>query len=127
MRFKNPEAASRLEDRRRREAEAPRLATAVPTLEKLRLECSERNANIVRPEHSHTRHVVVQSAPALFVLPCHDSRCKDGGHDLTVRILAALKSKKERFEGEDACHGVVGSSSCSRVLDYVGVATYQSP
>lgn len=127
MRWRNTEAAARQEDRRRREAEAPRLAEIVPTLERLRLECSERNANIVRPEHTHTRHVVVQSAPALFVVPCHDSRCKDGGHDLTAAILAALKTKKERFTGADACAGVVGSSACSRVLDYVGVATYQQP
>jgi len=115
-----------MEERRRREAEAPRLAAMAPTLEKLRLECSERNANIVRPEHTHVRHVTVESAPALFVVPCHDSRCKDGGHDLTAAILAALKARKERFSGEDACAGVVGSSACSRVLDYVGVATYQS-
>lgn len=123
---RNAEAAARTEERRRREAEAPRLAATVPTLEKLRLECSERAANILRPEHTHVRHVVVQSAPALFVVPCHDSRCKDGGHDLTAAILAALKTRKERFTGDDACSGVVGSSACSRVLDYVGVATYQA-
>jgi hypothetical protein len=126
VRWKNAEAAGRLEDRRRREAEAPRLAATVPTLEKLRLECSERSANIVRPEHTHTRHVIVQSAPALFVLPCHDSRCKDGGHDITQAILTALKTKQERFQGEDACPGVIGTASCARVLDYVGVATYQA-
>lgn len=126
MRYRDPEAASRLEERRRREAEAPRLSTAIPTLEKLLLQCSERSANIVRPEHSHTRHVVVQRAPALFVLPCHDSRCKDGGHDLTGPILAALETKKERFQGQDACHGVVGTAACSRVLEYVGLATYQA-
>lgn len=126
MRWKNAEAAGRLEERRKREADAPRLSATVPALEKLRLECSERSANIVRPEHTHTRHVMVQSAPALFVLPCHDSRCKDGGHDLTATILAALKKKQERFTGEDACPGVVGTAACSRVLDYVGVATYQA-
>lgn len=126
MRWKNAEVVARLEDRRRREAEAPRLASAAPTLEKLRIECSERSANIVRPEHTHTRHVMVERAPALFELPCHDSRCKDGGHDLTAAILRALKTKQERFEGEHACGGVVGSASCSRILDYVGLATYQA-
>jgi hypothetical protein len=126
VRWKNAEVAGRLEERRRREAEAPRLAVMVPALEKLRIEVSERSANIARPEHTHTRHVVVPSAPALFVLPCHDSRCKDGGHDLTARILSALKAKQVRFEGEDACAGVVGSAACTRVLDYVGVATYQT-
>jgi hypothetical protein len=125
MRWKSAEVTERQQERRRREAEAPRLAATVPSLEKLRLEVSERSANIARPEHTHTRHVVVESAPALFVVPCHDSRCKDGGHDLTARILSALKSKQARFEGEDACAGVVGSAACSRVLDYIGVATYQ--
>jgi hypothetical protein len=115
-----------LEERRKREAEAPRLAATIPGLEKLKLEVSERSANIVRPEHTHTRHVMVDSAPALFVLPCHDSRCKEGGHDLTAQILAALRSKQVRFEGEDACPGVVGTAACSRVLGYVGLATYHS-
>lgn len=126
MRWKNSEVTGRLEERRRREAEAPRLAATVPSLEKLRIEVSERSANIVRPEHTHVRHVVVESAPALFVLPCHDSRCKDGGHDLTAQILAALRSKQVRFEGEDACPGVIGTASCARVLGYVGVAQYNS-
>jgi hypothetical protein len=69
---------------------------------------------------------VVASAPALFVLPCRDTQCKDGGHDLTNVILAALRRQKERFEGEDACLGVVGSAGCSRVLGFVAVATYQT-
>lgn len=113
-------------ERRRREAEAPRLAAIVPELEKLRLEVAERSSNIVRPENSHTRHVVVASAPALFFLPCHDSRCKDGGHDVTTEILAALQAHKERFEGEDACTGIIGSASCARVMTYVGIATYRT-
>jgi hypothetical protein len=126
LRWKNSEAAGLIAERRRREAEAPRLAALVPELEKLRLEVVERSANIARPEHTHTRHVVVASAPALFVLPCHDSRCKDGGHDVTTEILAALQARKERFEGEDACSGVIGSASCARVLTYVGIATYHT-
>lgn len=113
-----------MEERRRREADAPRLAATIPTLEKLRLEVLERSSNISRPEHSHTRHVVVASAPALFVLPCHDTQCKDGGHDLTALILAGLRTRKDRFEGEDPCSGVVGDAGCSRVLGYVAVATY---
>ena len=71
------------------------------------------------------RHVVVASAPALFVPPCHDTQCKDGGHDLTDEILAALRRRSGRFAGEDACRGTVGSAGCSRVLQYVAVATYQ--
>jgi len=120
------EAAKRMAERRQREDEAPRLAAAVPTLEKLRLEVMEKSSSISRPEHTHVRHVVVASAPALFVLPCRDTQCKDGGHDLTNVILAALRRQKERFEGEDACLGVVGSAGCSRVLGFVAVATYQT-
>jgi hypothetical protein len=126
MKWRNPEAAGRMAERRKRETEAPRLATMVPTLEKLRLEVQEHSSSISRPEHTHTRHVVVASAPALFVLPCHDTQCKDGGHDLTNEILAALRTQKVRFEGEDACGGVVGSAGCSRILGYVAVAEYHS-
>jgi hypothetical protein len=126
VRWKSSEAAERQQERRKREDEAPRLSATVPGLEKLRLEVSERSASIARPEHTHTRHVVVASAPALFVVPCHDTRCKDGGHDLTARILAALKSKQSKFQGEDACAGVVGSAACARILDYIGFATYES-
>jgi len=113
-------------ERRKRENEAPRLAARAPTLEKLRLEVHVRSSNIARPEHTHIRHVVVPSAPALFFVPCHDAQCKDGGHDLTAAVMAALQSKKERFDGEDTCPGSVGSAACSRVLGYVGVASYRS-
>jgi hypothetical protein len=71
------------------------------------------------------RHIVVASAPALFVMPCHDTQCKDGGHDLTTEILSALRGQKVNFQGEDVCSGVVGSAGCSRVLGYVAVATYR--
>ncbi len=113
-------------ERRRREAEAPRLSETIPSLEKLRLEVVERSSSISRPEHTHTRHVVVESAPALFVMPCRDTQCKDGGHNVTAEILAALRRGMERFEGQDACSGVVGSANCSRILAYVGVATYHT-
>jgi hypothetical protein len=126
VRWRDPKAAGRQEERRRRESEAPRLADTVPGLEKLRLDVLERSPNVARPEHTHTRHVVVDRAPALFVLPCYDTQCKDGGHDLTAEIMAALKAKRVRFEGEDLCPGMVGTASCSRVLGYVGLATYQT-
>jgi len=126
MEWCNAEAAERQAERRRKEDEAPRLATLVPNLEKLRIEVLERSSSIVRPEHTHVRHVVVASAPALFVIPCHDTQCKDGGHDLTAEILAHLGRKRERFEGEDACNGTVGTAPCSRVLGYIAEATYQS-
>ena len=122
----NREATQRTVERRRREDEAPRLAATVPGLQGLRIEVLEHSSNISHPEHSHVRHVVVASAPALFVVPCHDKDCKEGGHDLTQEILAALRQRNARFEGQDVCHGTVGSTGCSRILGYVAVATYQS-
>jgi hypothetical protein len=122
------EVTRRTAERRQREDAAPRLAAAVPSLQGLRLEVLERSSSspsVSHPEHAHVRHVVVASAPALFVMPCHDVHCKDGGHDLTQEILAALGRGNGRFEGKDACHGMVGTTGCSRVLGYVAVATYQ--
>ena len=121
----NREATRRQAELRQREDEAPRLATTVPKLEKLRLEVSERSSSIARPESAHIRHVVVAHAPALFELPCRDAQCKNGGHDLTRDILAALRGGKVRFEGEGGCTGVVGNGACSRILQYVATATYQ--
>jgi hypothetical protein len=126
VKWHRTEAAGRAAERRQREAEAPRLAQIVPTLSTLRLEIQEHSANISRPQSVHTRHVVVASAPALFVLPCHDSQCKDGGHDVTDQILAALRAGQLRFEAEHACQGAVGTVPCSRVLSYVGIATYRA-
>lgn len=125
MRRRDTAAIERMAARRRREDEAPRLTARVPKLEKLRLEVLEHSSSISRPENTHTRHVVVSSAPALFILPCHDAACKEGGHDLTTEILTALEKQKKRHEGEDACLGAVGTSGCSRILKYVVVATYQ--
>jgi len=122
---KDREATRRTAERRQREDEAPRLATTIPALQGLRLEVLEHSPGIAHPEHTHVRHVVVASAPALFVMPCHDAQCKDGGHDLTQEILAALRRRNARFEGEDECRGTVGSAGCSRILGYVAVATYQ--
>jgi hypothetical protein len=119
------EVTRRTAERRQREDEAPRLAETIPELLGLRLEVLEHSSSISHPEHTHVRHVVVASAPALFVMPCHDTQCKDGGHDLTQEILAALRRRNARFEGEDVCRGTVGSAGCSRVLGYVAVATYQ--
>ena len=120
------DVARRTAERRQREDEAPRLAATIPALQKLRLEVLERSSSISRPEHTHVRHVVVANAPALFVLPCHDTQCKDGGHDLTQEILSALRRQNVRFEGEGGCPGTVGSAGCSRILRYVAVATFQS-
>jgi hypothetical protein len=118
-------AAQRFAERRQREDEAPRLSAVVPHLESLRLEVTESRSGISTPEAAHIRRIVVEHAPALFLLSCHDTQCKDGGHDITNQVLSALRARQTRFEGEDACNGALGSATCQRVLHFVGVATYR--
>jgi hypothetical protein len=119
------EAAQRASERRRREDEAPRLKNEVPKLETLRLDISERQNGNVVPESTHIRRVQVEHAPALFVMPCHDRECKEGGHDVTEAILRALRGDQDRFEGTHICRGRVGDNECGRSLQYIGVATYR--
>ena len=125
MIWRRGDAAERYAERRRREEEAPRLAATVPGLESLKLEIEERRAGSSLPEAAHVRRIVVERAPALFVLPCHDSACKEGGHDVTLDVLRALRERQESFTGEHPCQGQVGSADCRRVLVYVGTATYK--
>jgi len=125
FRTRNLEAAQRAAERRRRENEAPRLQELVPELETLRFEIEEHRAGIVLPESTHIRRVSVEHAPALFEIPCLDSWCKQGGHDITNAVLRALRTRSERFEGEHACTGRTGGADCQRVLRFVGIATYR--
>jgi hypothetical protein len=120
-------AAQRFAERRQREDEAPRLTAEVPQLTDLKLEIDEHRAGGAVAEAPHIRRIVVERAPALFVLPCGDAACKDGGHDVTSTILRALRAGETRFEGEDVCNGMVGTAPCSRVLRYVATATYKTP
>jgi hypothetical protein len=119
-------AAQRFAERRQRENEAPRLRDEVPALESLRLDVEEHRAGSVVAEAPHIRRVVVENAPALFVLPCGDPTCKEGGHDVTSTVMRSLRAGNTRFEGEDACSGTVGSAPCMRVLRFVGTASYKS-
>jgi hypothetical protein len=104
--------------------EAPRLSAEVPTLRSLRLALSEWRAGSEIPGTAHSKLFVMQSAPALFFVPCGDSRCKDGGHDVTHEIMSALRARQTTLEGEDACRGGVGDGECTRVLRYTVTATY---
>lgn len=118
------EGAQRFADRRKREDESPRLAAEVPKLQNLTLEISERGEGGPVSEPTHVRRVVVQHAPALFALPCGDTRCRDGGHDITHTVMRSLRAGETRFDGQDVCTGSTGSSQCARVLHFVGIATY---
>jgi hypothetical protein len=119
------EAAQRFAERRQRENEAVRLREQVPHLDSLRLEIKEHRDGGIAADGAHIRRIVVEHAPALFVLPCGDPSCKDGGHDVTHSIVRALTQGTTKFEGENACQGYVGSANCSRVLHFVAFATYR--
>jgi hypothetical protein len=118
------EATQRFQERRSREDEAPRLLAEVPGLSSLSLVIEERAGSNVGALAKHVRHVVVGRAPALFFLGCSDPNCKDGGHDVTGPVMRALAGHRPTFEGEDSCHGTVGSEACSRVLHYQATAGY---
>lgn len=124
-RGRQSEIALRSAERRRREDEAPRLTARVPRLESLVLEIEERRPGAVSADVHHTKRVVVTHAPALFDLTCCDRSCKDGGHDITRAIMYELERGSTDFEGEDTCHGALGSTQCSRVLRYKAKASYK--
>jgi hypothetical protein len=125
FRYRREEAARRVNERRKREDDAPRLIAEVPKLKTLQLEIQESRGSVPLDESKHVKHVVVQHAPALFDLPCHDSTCTEGGHDITSAILRSLSSGATRFEGKHECRGRTGTADCQRVLFYVGTATYE--
>jgi hypothetical protein len=133
MNRRGREVAERVAERRRREDEAPLLKSLVPTLEELNLQIEERRAGARLAESSYIRRIVVEHARALFLIPCGDRTCRDGGHDLTSDILSALGTGARTFEGENACLGQTGSAACQRVLRYVaeaefsGSATHKRP
>jgi hypothetical protein len=117
-------AALRFAARRQREDEAPRLHDEVPRLRHLRLEVEERRGGGIVPEAKHIRHVIIDRAPALFLLPCGDASCNDGGHDVTLAMMRDLRAGQTRFEGESVCNGTVGTALCGRVVHYVAIADY---
>jgi len=123
MNRRNSPQALRFAERRRREDDAPRLHEQVPNLVSLRLDIEDRSG--IADGSEHIRRVVIDRAPALFLLPCGDPRCADGEHDLTTTVMRALRSQETSFHGKDSCMGSVGASACSRVLQFEGVAAYR--
>lgn len=119
------EGAARFAERRLREDESPRLKDAVPNLETLRLEIEERRGSVSVAETKHVKIVPVQHAPALFVLVCGDSSCKDGGHELTSQVMRHLSNGQTSFEVDDECLGSVGTATCHRIVHLKATATYK--
>jgi hypothetical protein len=122
---KQSAAAQRAAERRERENSAPRLSEEVPELVSLKLEVEERSGAASASAPKYIRRVQVASAPALFLIPCGDPSCKDGGHDVTHTVMQALRQKRAQFSGTDACHGSLGTASCGRVLSFEGFAEYK--
>ncbi|MGH7295794.1 MAG: hypothetical protein ACRELB_12700 [Polyangiaceae bacterium] len=118
------EAAHRFAERRQREEEAPRLRDRVPSLASLRLDVTDR-LGTTHAEPKYTRIVVVDVAPALFVLTCADRSCRDGGHDVTDAVLKGLLAGSTSFELEHECSGDLGSTRCARSAHVTVSATYR--
>ena len=116
-------AAERFAERRRREDEAPKLCNVVPTLTGLRIELEERSTV---GGTKHIRRILVDRAPALFLVQCGDPRCVDGEHDLTMDVMRALRGGETAFHGSDECRGTIGSASCPRVLHFSATAEYKT-
>lgn len=119
--FKSHAAAQRSADRRKSEDDAPRLASEVPTLRSAKILVTEL---VPTGSTKHVKHVVVARAPALFVIPCGDPTCQDGGHDITGDLMYALRRRLTTAEGEDGCQGMSGSAQCGRSIKYQLIAEY---
>ncbi len=112
-------------DRWKREDEAPRLKEKAPTLASLRLELEEYSEGHSIVGTRRVTLVVVDHAAALFEIPCSDSKCEEGGHEVTREVLAALSKQPSRFEFESGCHGYLGQRPCGRTLKVIGQAEYK--
>jgi hypothetical protein len=126
-RRRNALAQERLTNRRAREDEAGRLVERIPDLENLSIDIAESREGNTISETKYTLRVPLPGATALFEVTCSDRGCKEGGYDITREVLFALRDRKERFEGQVSCQGQCGRGPCTRVLHYVGSATYKTP
>ena len=119
------EVEERRIQRRERETAAGNLTDKAPDLASLSIEMHESRPDGCVSNNQYIRRIVVEHAPALFEIPCSYPQCEGGGYDLTRETLLALASHRPRFEGEHACRGQCASLDCTRVLRYVGTATYR--
>ncbi|SRR6266702_895525 len=118
VRRNQEEAKQRSAQRRLREDKAPRLLDEVRNLTSL-------DIDVAHGESHFLWRIVVERAPALFELACPEPTCTNGGHDLTLSIMRALRASSARFEGDGVCRGNVPLGNCGRILKYVARATYR--
>lgn len=116
-------AALRFAERRQRENDAPRLREQVPGLKNLKLDVEELCG---QARTRHIRRIVVDRAPAMFLVPCGDPRCTDGEHDLTLAVMRGLRARETSFGGTDECTGGLGSAFCARILNFTATAEYET-
>ena len=124
MNRKRGAQVERLTDRRKREDDAPRLHDEVPGLVSLQLDVEDCSGTTGRVRH--LRRIMVDRAPALFLVPCSDPRCAGKEHDLTAAVMRALRAGETSFHGEDPCGGLVPPGGCPRVMQFDAVAEYRS-
>ena len=127
MGWRQLEVEDRIRERREREDAAPRLRSQVDTLTSLSIEIDDHLGTTGLAATRYVRHIVVQRAPALFEIPCSETSCEGGGHDLTREIMHALRAGDLEFSGKDTCFGWRDGENCARVLHFVGHATYSDP
>lgn len=107
-----------------REDASPRLEQVAPGLTSLKLELHETAGERRILDSTRIQHVIVPRAAALFEIACGEPGCQDGGFDVTVDVLHALRHRSTQFYGEASCYGTVGHRPCERVLKYRGVAEW---
>lgn len=114
-------------ERMEREDEAKRLHDEVPALKSLRMVVGHRRGEMGFSASEFVRVIIVSRAPALFVIPCGDPQCRDGGHEITEEVMRALRAHKESFEGSAQCSGALGTaaSPCTTLMRYRCEATYE--
>jgi hypothetical protein len=113
------EAKQRSAERRLREDEAPRLSAEIRKLTSLQLD-------IENGTNRYVWRIVVERAPALFVIACPEEGCVNGGHDITHEVTRSLRASATHFDGESSCRGDLRSGTCGRVLKYTATATYRA-
>jgi hypothetical protein len=107
-----------------RENATPRLKDAVPELVSLRLVMVEMRGDYSVNGTRRVQHVVVATASARFEIPCGESGCNDGGHDLSRTAMSHLRDGRSSFSGTSECNGALNHRPCDRRLDYSFEATY---
>jgi hypothetical protein len=119
------EAAARRKARHDRDDASPRLLERVPRLQTLHFEITVSRRGAALRAERHVKRFVVAQAPARFIVTCTDPECRDGGHDVTERVLRALAAVRERFEIEGLCAGSVDDGVCGRSVRITAHATYE--